>query len=209
MNPRTRGIRENDRRACRRLHSLGTALALGASLWTGCGPGNAPEGFGEFHGDIIMGSTQRGAGALALEYDFAQEVAVSFSQCVGGSGEACDGGIVLYSGEAPGFAPLEADEPEESFFVLEEGTAVSVERTAGDAAASFFYGGVNLAEPGDSVLLGTAIEGLHQHGEWQLTLPGGTEPEGPYALGLKLTSSSPDYDESEEFMVMIVVEEHD
>jgi hypothetical protein len=156
-----------------------------------------------------MGSTQHGGGALAVEYPFEQAVEVSFSQCIGGSGETCDGGIALYSGEAPGFAPLEEDEPDEPFFVLEEGTPVSVERTAGDAAASFFFGGVNLAEPGDSVLFGTAIEGLHQHGEWQLALPGGEEPQGPYALGLKLTTTAPEYTESEEFMVMIVVEEHE
>lgn len=185
------------------------AVALAALIAGGCGPGDAPAGFGDFHGDIAIGSTQQGGGALAVEYEFTQEVEVSFSQCIGGSGETCDGGIVLYSSEAPGFAPLESDEPDESFYVLDEGTLVSLERTAGDAAASFFFGGVNLGDTGDSVLLGTALEGLHQHGEWQLALPGGTEPAGPYALGLKLTTSTPAYVESEEFMVMIVVDEHD
>jgi hypothetical protein len=153
--------------------------------------------------DIGIGSTEVGGGALVADYDFAMEVPVFFNTCLGGSGALCDGGILLYSGEDPGFAPIEEEEPEESVFPLEEGTEVSLEVTSKDAAAGLFIGGQSLGAVGDSAVLGTAIEGLHTHGEWQLTFPGGDEPMGDYFLGLKLTESSGTYADSEEFVVVL------
>lgn len=174
----------------------------------GCGAGGAPDGFGEGHSDISIGASDEGGGALVVDYHDADEpIGVSFSSCIGGSGETCEGGVVLYSSEAPGFGPVEEAEPDEGVFPLEEGTEVSIEITAIDDGASFFISEATLDEVGESAVIGIALEGLHVHGEWRLALPGGEEPLAAYTIEFVLTTTSAAYESSEAFTVTLTVVE--
>jgi len=57
--------------------------------------------------EIVLGSTRDGGGDLAAQFDFDTPIPLYFDQCVGGSGDDCSGGVVLYSSPNPGFAPRE------------------------------------------------------------------------------------------------------
>lgn len=57
--------------------------------------------------EIILGSTRMGSGDLAAQYDFDEPIPLYFDQCLGGSGDDCAGGVVIYSSSNPGFAPRE------------------------------------------------------------------------------------------------------
>lgn len=180
-----------------------TLLAL-----AGCGAGGSPDGFGEGHVDILIGATEEGGGALVVDYhDSDEPIGVSFSSCIGGSGENCDGGVVLYSAEDPGFGAVEEPEPDEGVFPLEEGTEVSIEITAIDAGASLFIGDATLDAVGESAVIGTALEGLHVHGEWRLVLPGGEEPLAEYTVEFMLTTTAPLYESSDAFALTLTVVE--
>lgn len=175
------------------------------TLAVGCGSGPAPDGWGQHddHFDIRIGSTGDGGGALVADYDFSREVPVGSPACIGGSGDDCSGGLVLRSAEDPGFAPQEDADPTGSIYPLVAGTRVHLEVTSKSPEASLFIAGTSLAAVGDSVLLGEALEGLHLHGNWQVVLPGGVEPEDDYFFGFKLTSDSSRYSDSQEFIVTL------
>ncbi len=62
--------------------------------------------------DALVGSTALGAGDLTLQFDFegpeaepAIPVDLFPAACLGGTGEECEGGTLLFSGSGPGFAP--------------------------------------------------------------------------------------------------------
>jgi hypothetical protein len=57
--------------------------------------------------EILIGSTLDGGGELATRYDFDEPIPLYFDQCIGGSGDDCAGGVVVYSSSNPGFAPQE------------------------------------------------------------------------------------------------------
>lgn len=57
--------------------------------------------------EIILGSTRMGGGDLTAQYDFDEPIPLYFDQCIGGSGDDCAGGVVIYSSPNPGFAPRE------------------------------------------------------------------------------------------------------
>ncbi len=192
---------------CSQLGSVVLIMAgfVASLVVAGCGAGPAPQGFGEGHIDIAVGSSADGGGQLVVDYDIVEAIQLFFNTCLGGSGPDCTGGVVLFSGEDPGFAPIEDAEPAEGIFPLAEGTPVSIELTSKDAETSLFIGGSALNDTGDSTELGTAIEGLHIHGEWRLVLPGGQAPADEYFLGFKMTTTSPAYTESDPFGVMLEV----
>jgi hypothetical protein len=131
---------------------------------------------------MFVGSTAAGGGALALEHSFDQPIVATESAQVGG--------FVLYTADDPSFEPPE-DEDGDLFF-LTDGTTVSVEIAAvGDAdTVAMKLAGVELDHVGASVVLGTAPT-LHQHPEWQLTLPEGASDCQPIAF--RLTTTSPAY----------------
>lgn len=160
---------------------LGLAL-LGA---TGCGP--SPSNFPEEHFDVLIAATEAGGGELAIDYDFTEPVPVFLSATLGG--------LDLYSAADPGFAPLEADEPDEGFYVVEDGVEVSLEITALDPGVRVKLGSVTLDQVGDSVVIGTTPE-LHTHGEWQVVVPEGTSA-GEFSLSFRFVTDSPDYGPSE------------
>jgi len=57
--------------------------------------------------EIFLGSTRVGGGQLAAQYAFGEPIQLFYDQCLGGTGDDCRGGVVLYSAPNPGFAPRE------------------------------------------------------------------------------------------------------
>jgi hypothetical protein len=132
-------------------------------------------------GDMIMGSTASGSGALAIDYDFAAKVVVTPSFSFGGQ--------TLYTATDPGFDALVVAEPP-SFYPLAAGTPVRVELTAVASGLAMKVGATTLDAPGESALLGT-MPSLHVHPEWQLLLADGVF--GDYAVSFRLTTTSGAY----------------
>ncbi len=177
--------RAGDGRACSRAWLRATILGLAALAATGCGP--SPSNFPDEHFDVLIAATDEGGGDLAIDYDFTEPVPLFLSATVGG--------LDLYSAADPGFAPLEEDEPDEGFYVVEDGVDVSLEVTALDPGVRVKFGSVTLDEVGDSVVIGTTPE-LHTHGEWQVVVPEGTTA-GAFSLSFRFVADSPDYGPSE------------
>jgi hypothetical protein len=151
-------------------------------------------------GDMIIGATGDGTGALAIEYDFSGKVKTAFAAEIAGTS--------IYTATEPGFDALDMDEPLESFFVLDDTTEVTVEITRIDAGKTALQlNAATLDAVGESVVLGTqgaAPPGdLHHHPEFQLLLmlPAGEFGEG--SISFKLTTTSVAYTESEEYTVTL------
>jgi hypothetical protein len=121
-----------------------------------------------------VGSTEMEAGALTVD-----NVPIAYvveSACVGGTGEHCDGGTVLYTGTSPGFNDLDEDDPNQPIYVLPEGIEISIELTGIEAGASVMVSGVVLDEVGETAVVNSTGH-LHNHPTWQIAAPGGTHPE--------------------------------
>ena len=158
---------------------LGLALLL-----SGARPGLA------FHaGDMIIGSTVDGGGALTLAYDFARPVRVSASISAGG--------MTLFTATDPGFDALDTIQP--GLFQLAVGTPVAVEIVSIDAAASVQVHGSILLAPGDAAQLGNMTadgDGLHVHPTWRLVLADGAPPAS-FTISFRLTTTSTHYGASD------------
>ncbi|MFN2377573.1 MAG: hypothetical protein ABR538_13620 [Candidatus Binatia bacterium] len=206
MNVRAFPVRPAAAMRCGCFLLLATVAAL-----AGCGGvGAPPPGWGEDdHGDIEIGATGDGEGALAIDFDFEEAIEVAFSQCFGGSGADCSGGIRLYSSEEPGFALLGHDghghdhghDDDESLFPLPDGVEIELEVTAADPEASLFLEGKTLQNAGDRGELGETPD-LHAHGSWQLALPGGEEPADSYRMVLRLHAGN-GFEPSAEYVVLL------
>lgn len=148
------------------------ALAVGLAL--------PPAARGQHVGDMLLGSTAAGVGALALAHDFATPVRVFES--------ASGGGNVLYSATDPGWDALVS--PGGGLFPLASGTAVGVQITAIDAGVSLKIGASTLNAVGQARALGTAPS-IHVHPTWQLVLPAGTQ--GERRVSFVMTSTTAEY----------------
>jgi hypothetical protein len=170
----------------RRLLGAAVALLLGAA------PARAQHA-----GDMLIGSTVPGGGALAIRYDFANAVIATPSFSFGGT--------TIYSATDPGFDALRQDDPGEPLHVLGSGTQVTVELTAAAPGASLRVRGTTLDAPGESAVLGTFTtadpEALHHHPVWSLALPTGTTGEA--AVSFRLTTSSSAYTASETYTATV------
>ena len=154
-------------------------------------------------GDIIVGSTADGSGALAVEYDFDDVIFVSPGFSFGGS--------TLYTSTEPGFDTLDEDEIDEGFYALDTaGVGVFVEIMALDAGASMVINGITLDAIGESAQIGITtfdpgppanVGGLHNHPIWQLFLPEGVL--GQYEISFKLTENHASYSESEVYTAVL------
>lgn len=172
------------------------SLAL-FGLCSACGPGPPPpDYFADPHADLLMASTGKGGGALAVDFDFDATVPVYFSECFGGSGSDCTGGVAVYSSEAPGFGALESDEPDEGFYALDLGVAVRFEVVESDPGTSLFIEGVLLDEPGESVAL-PPTPNLHTHGAWQVAVDDPDDRLRTFTLAFRVTTTAAGYAESE------------
>lgn len=152
-----------------------TAMRTMAALLLGA----ARVAHAQHAGDMLLGSTAPGGGALALQYDFAGEVRVSESFTGGGS--------TLYTATDPGWDTLTAAGG--GLFPLAAGTPVTVTLTARDPGVSLKVGAATLDAAGESASLG-AIP-IHLHPVWQLLVPTGTL--GRFTLSFELTTTAPAY----------------
>ena len=147
------------------------AILLRASLASAHGP------------EMMLGSTASGSGALALAYDFTDEVVTTPSVSLGG--------MTLYTSIFPGIEWLQADDPADSLYALPVGTPFSLQLVSIDAGASVVINNkTTLSAPGQSALVATTtnIAGDHDHPQWQLLLPDGVQ--GNYSVSFQLTTTA-------------------
>lgn len=179
---------------------LGRALVVGGlGLLVGCGPGSAPPGFYDrvHRGDIVIGATEKGRGALLADYDFSRPVSLSLS--------ASFGGVLLYSSTEPGFDLLPFDRPDRRQFALPSGVSVRLEIVAVDPGVQLKLESKTLREPGDFAELGTTPD-LHAHGEWQVVVPEGGA-SGSFKLVFRLTSDRPEFSDSPPYEIRLEIDE--
>lgn len=131
-------------------------------------------------GDMLIGSTASGSGALGLAFDFDARVRVFES--------ASGGGNVLYSSTDPGWDLLAS--PASGLVPLAANTTVSVQITAIEPGVSLKIGATTLSAAGQTRLLGTAPS-IHVHPTWQLVLPQGVQ--GERRVSFTMTSGTPGY----------------
>ncbi len=106
------------------------------------------------------------------------------------------------------------DDSSSGTFALLEGTEVMM-RLAGVQApegvsVSYRLGDDLLTEAGDTGTIGVAIEDLHVHGEWNVTVPADMDPDD-LMLGFSFVLVSPDdgYEESSEIMAYLELHHDD
>lgn len=167
----------------------------------GCGDDGNGSNDDEHHGPphtlLRIGSTALAGGKLAPS-----EVPVAFVEaaaCLGGSGDDCDGGVVLYSGSSPGFNDLDADDPVQPLYVLPEGIDVFVEITAIDPGASLLISGELLDEAGEMAFVNESGH-LHNHPAWQMSAAAGEHPEDKE---IRLRLHADGFDPSDEITVVV------
>jgi hypothetical protein len=149
----------------------------------------APAG-AQHAGDMLVGSTTAGGGALGIAYDFAPPVVVTES--------ASGGGSTLYSGTDPGWDLLAT--PTGRLVPLPSGVPVTVVVTAIDAGASLKIGPTTLSAVGHSRLLGMTPS-VHVHPIWQLVLPAGTT--GSRAIAFRLVTTAAGWSDSPSHVVTL------
>ena len=154
------------------------------------------------HKEIVVASSAENGGALVAhpEFDTAEPIPASLADCLGGTGDECDGGTRIFTTVNPGIEPLAESEPDESLYALADGTPVTLQVTALDAGLTLRLGETTLDGVGDTVVLGTSPD-FHADLEAQLALPGGGEPSGTYAVTFKLTTTAAGYQGSDEVTV--------
>lgn len=102
-------------------------------------------------GDMEVGSTADGGGPLTVVYDFDSLIPVQYDAILSGLL-----GLSAYTATDPGFDVPPADEPDESLYVLDPGTTVTVEVTAIDPGTVVaVLNGQVLDSVGDTAVLGT------------------------------------------------------
>lgn len=143
---------------------------------------------------VFVGSNADGGGALKVEHGFAAPIEVTESATVGP--------FVLYTATDLSFEPPEQED--EHLFFLDDGTTVSVEITALGPQVALKLGGMELDHVGATVVLGTAPT-LHQHPEWQLTLPEGASD--CQTISFRLTTDSSKYQASESYTAYVTNDE--
>lgn len=179
------------------------SCALVAALMAaapGCGDdgeNHSHDDHGPPHSLMRVGSTIDGAGMLAV----AGPVPVAFvveQACLGGSGDHCTGGTVVYAGTSPGFDDVRDTDPTPPF-PLPEGVEVHIEIVAADPGASLLISGATLDAPGERVLVNPAGH-LHNHPTWQAVAPGG-ESLVPKTMSFRLHADG--FGSSEIFTITI------
>lgn len=195
--------------------ALTLAAAIAVACAQGCGeddgngggsgstatptPTATPEP-GPPHSQLRVGSTEPSGGMLTVE-----SVPTAFvvpMACLGGTGDTCEGGVVVYGGNSPGFNTLTEENPGLPIYQLPDGVEVRVELTAVETDASVRISGVTLDDVGEEAVVNTTPE-LHNHPAWQLAAPGGDAHPSDRHLSIRLHADG--FDSSEEIAVMLRV----
>jgi len=171
------------------------AVALAASLTSGCGFGDKPDLPPVLPDDLVVGSSQPGGGAIGVLFDFAEEVVLTRTATLGP--------LVVYSAIDPAFDGLTEDDPDASLYVLSGEIPLTVELVAIDAGAELRLDATVLAAPGDTaeIVMGP---GVHFHPEWRVIAPEGTTP-GPHDVTFRLGDASGRYGMSQTFTLTLVI----
>jgi hypothetical protein len=141
------------------------------------------------HGlEMLLGSTAKGAGALALGYEFSDPVVVTESVSIGGT--------TLYTSLFPGFEWLQVDDPTDALYALKVGTPFSMQIVHIDPGAAVMVGSTTLKADGQSALVATTtnVPADHYHPQWELLLPTGVT--GTYTVSFRLTTTARAYTQS-------------
>lgn len=122
------------------------------------------------HGDFTIASTASGGGAFTLDFDFGSSPDVLLSKLAD-----IGGGQAIYTANDPGFAALDADEPEEGVYQLLSGTQVSLRLLSASAGVALQIGGSTLDAENEAALIGTYTGGetLHVHPTFRVIAPDG------------------------------------
>lgn len=177
-----------------RYSALLLAAGLGVLFAHGCGdddgvapvPPTPTPHPGPPHSLMRVGSTQPGGGNLTVN-----EIPTAFlvpTACLGGSGDDCAGGTVVYSGSSPGFNSPTGDDPALPLYVLPDGVEVRIELTAIDPDTSLLISGFTLNEVGESAAVNTTPE-LHNHPTWQFVAPGGAGHPEEHHMSFRLRAN--------------------
>jgi len=168
-------------------------------------PTPSPTPQAAHHDHILLGSHHAGGGELMAHFDFAQGFAeLTDQQCIGGQGDACAGGTIVYSGTSPAFETVGEEDAEEHLQPLLPGTRVWLEIVAIDAGVQVQFGGVVLDRAGQSVVLGEAP--FHDHGTWQLVLSASVDPtHGSYVVTFRFVAEGSTYEPSSPYTLRLAV----
>jgi len=151
-----------------------THLVILASLFAFTGTALAQH---HHEGDLVVGRTE--AGRLQIEFDFDTPIALP----------AVSGLLQGWALDDPGFDHLEADEPEEDFFVLGTGAQIRFDVVSFAPAFQAWTPGfaAALREPGDSYVFPDG-ELLHGHLNWHIDAldPQYDPAAGPWTASFRL-----------------------
>lgn len=139
--------------------------------------------------DVLVFSTEPAGGALVVAgYDF--DEAIRVRDRLG----FCPGGQCFFSSTNPGFRTPSGSQPAEGLYALAAGTPVFFEVVGVDAGVSVKWDATVLDAVGESTRVGNALS-LHAHPEYQLQAATGIV--GSFSLSFRLTTTSPQYADSE------------
>lgn len=153
------------------------------------------------HKEIAIAAAAEAPGSALVLYprfETGEAIPLPLAECLGGSGDHCEGGTLLYSSVNPGLSAIDASAPEESLYTLADGTTLRLEITAIAAGLSMRLGGTVLDGAGDSVELG-ATPDFHADIETQLAVAGGSEVAATYGVSFKVSGTG--YADSEPITV--------
>jgi len=148
--------------------------------------------------EILFGSSELGGGRLVTDFDFGVPVPVVFNMEIGG--------FSIYSATEPGFVPFGPRQVVSSPFGVPDGTTIGMRITEIDPEVQVVFSNGLLSQPGDEVVIGDAPFDIHP--TWQLSFPPDAVLQ-PRFVSFVLTTTSPDYEESEEYTLTILVDESD
>ena len=195
--------------------ALALAVAIASAGMQGCGdddeksggssatatptPTATPEP-GPPHSIMRVGSTEPLGGMLTV--DNQPTAFLVPNACLGGTGETCEGGVVVYGGSSPGFNNLNEENPAQPIYQLPDGVEVRIELTAAETDASVRISGVTLDAAGEEAVVNTTPE-LHNHPAWQFAAPGGSEIPEDRHLSFRLHADG--FESSEEISLTLRV----
>ena len=145
--------------------------------------------------ELKFGSTGPGSGSLSLASDDDRTVKVFATDIPG-----------VFIGTDPGFPTIEANDPQQPLYTLNEGTQVSLLVKAIDDGVTVMFGDMALDRVGESVVLGNAP--LHADGSWQVSFPTAVPPTNR-SVTLQLTTTSGAYKSSAPFTLTLVPTEEE
>lgn len=157
------------------------------------------------HEHFVIGSHHLGGGEITVHLELASNVIeLTERQCLGGSGESCAGGAIVYSSPFPAFASANEADAEEHLQPLLPGTEVELELVASSPGAQVQIGDTVLNEPGHRTMLGTVP--FHTHGSWQLVLPHDADPSTTeHYVTLRFVARGSAYEPSAAYTVRLQV----